>query len=86
MKRDYLDFVQLLILLNARVSIVKDRYKDLNADEIKLCELESDIKAIERLIDGVSYKKEKIAEKLLDEYVKAYEQEFWNQEKVIAND
>ena len=76
----------LKVLVGKITHIFKDRYKDLNADEIKLCELESDIKAIERLIDGVSYKKEKIAEKLLDEYVKAYEQEFWNQEKVIAND
>lgn len=86
MKKDYLDFVQLLVLLNARVTIVKDRYNDLNVGDIKLCELESDINAIERLIDGVAYKKEKIVEKVLDEYIKANEQAFWNQEKVICND
>ena len=72
--------------MNAKVSIVKEKYNDLNIDDIKLYELESDINAIERLLDGVAYKKEKIAEKLLDEYVKTYEQEFENQEKVIAND
>lgn len=86
MKNDYSDFIKLLVLLNAKVSIVKEKYNDLNIDDIKLYELESDINAIERLLDGVAYKKEKIAEKLLDEYVKTYEQEFENQEKVIAND
>ena len=86
MKNDYSDFIKLLVLLNAKVSIVKEKYNDLNIDDIKLYELESDINAIERLLDGVAYKKEKIAEKLLDEYVTTYEQEFENQEKVIAND
>lgn len=86
MKNDYSDFIKLLVLLNAKVSIVKEKYNDLDVGDIKLYELESDINAIERLIDGVAYKKEKIAEIMLDEYVKEYEQEFKNQEKVIAND
>lgn len=86
MKNDYSDFIKLLVLLNAKVSIVKEKYNDLDVGDIKLYELESDINAIERLIDGVAYKKEKIAEIMFDEYVKEYEQEFKNQEKVIAND
>lgn len=86
MNADYLDFLKLIVLLNAKVRMVKDKYTGLNEDEIKVYELNSDISMIESLIDCISFKKHEIVEQMFDEYVMAYEQEFQEQAKVNNNE
>lgn len=86
MNNDYFDFLKLIYLLHAITSILKNKYGELDVDEIKIYELDADINKIERLVDGISFKKHKIIEQMLDEYVKAYEQEFQEQAKVNNNE
>ena len=86
MNTDYFDFLKLINLLHAKTSILKNKYSELNVDEIKDYELSADINMINELVNSISFKKHKIVEQLFDEYVKAYEQEFQEQAKVIENE
>lgn len=89
MKKDYSTLLTLLTLLKTNVFIVESKYSDLSFDKIKLYELEKDIDIIERLTSAISFKAEKIIDEMVEQYVNEYyEQESlkFEQEKVIAND
>lgn len=86
MKKDYSDLLRLLRFLKAKVFVVESKYSDLNLDEIKVYDFEKDIDTIEKLISGISFKKEKIVDEMLEKYFQEYyEQESlkFQQEKVV---
>lgn len=72
MKKDYSDLLRLLLLLKARVFIVESKYSDLNLDEINVYELDKDIDTIEGLIGAISFKKDKIVDKMMEKYFQEY--------------
>ena len=86
MNEDYIDFLKLVYLLHAKLSVIKNRYGESDIDKIKVYRINDDIKMIEELVKCISFKKDKIVEHLFDEYVKEYEQEFLNQSKVNENE
>ena len=67
MNTDYFDFLKLINLLHAKTSILKNKYSELNVDEIKDYELSADINMINELVNSISFKKHKIVEQLFDE-------------------
>lgn len=84
MKDDYSDLMNMLILLNSKISILKNKYGNLDLDEIKFYELDNDINIIERLISDISFKKDKIIIQKFDEYVSAFYEDEMEQKKVVG--
>lgn len=83
MKDDYSDLINMLILLNSKISILKNKYGNLDLDGIKFYELDNDINIIERLVSDISFKKDNIIIQKFDEYVSAFYETEMEQKKVV---